>query len=145
MSQIWGLKDRDQPCEEAFVGTGEWKIGHELLVCICSPETLYYSGLCQKKHGQQIERGNCPPLLLWSSTYITASSSEACNARRTWTCESKFGGGPENEQRSEESLLWREAESAEFFSVWRREGLIVAFQYLKGACIYKHMQWQNKG
>lgn len=146
-----GIKGLRSALQRGFSGYWWIKIGHELVVCICSPETLYYTGLCQKKRDQQIEGGKCPPLLLWSPTYSTASNSEAPRARRTWTCKSKFGRGPQNEQRPEDSLLWRKTESAEIFCLEKRrlrEDLIMAFQYLKGADkkdIYKHMQWQNKG
>ena len=44
-------------------GTGEWRAGHEPVMCPHSPEGQLYPGLHQKKRGQQVEGGDPAPLL----------------------------------------------------------------------------------
>jgi len=58
--------------------TGIWQTGHKPAMYPHSPESQPYSGLRQKKHGQQVEGGDPSPLLcsgesspgvLWSPQY----------------------------------------------------------------------------
>jgi len=59
-----------------------------------------------QQHGQQVEGEDFAPLLHSSETSSRspASSSEAPNIRRTWTCWSKSRGGHNNDQRAGSNL-----------------------------------------
>lgn len=46
------------------LGSVPWREAqHDLIMCSCSTESWSYPGQHQKKHGQQVEGGDCVPLL----------------------------------------------------------------------------------
>lgn len=55
-------------CGAGYSKGGGWEMTRMRYCCAsasqdCSPEGQPYPGLHQKKHGQQVERGDSPPLL----------------------------------------------------------------------------------
>jgi len=42
-----GWRDWEQPCQGGLGGTGQWKDGHNLAGCACSPEDQPYPGVHQ--------------------------------------------------------------------------------------------------
>ena len=66
--QTGGWRNWQQPCREGLGDTSGWKIGHEPVMCACSPESQLYPGLCQKKCGQHVAGGDSPPLLCTRET-----------------------------------------------------------------------------
>jgi len=56
------------PAKKRPGGTGKWEAGHKPAMCPCSPESQPYSGLHQKKCGQQGKGGDTAPLLCTGET-----------------------------------------------------------------------------
>lgn len=50
-------------------------------ICACSLESQIYSGLHEKKHGQQVKRDDSSPLLSREPTWSIVSFSEGANTR----------------------------------------------------------------
>lgn len=81
----------EQPCREGHRSTGGSEAEHEPALWTHSPESQVYSGLQQKKRGQQLEGSDPPPQLVpqeiphWS----TVSSPGALSTSRTEMCSSR--------------------------------------------------------
>ena len=54
--------------KESAEGTDGWLDVHEPALRLCSPVSLPYPGLHQKKHGQQVKGGDPVPLLCTGET-----------------------------------------------------------------------------
>jgi len=115
-------------------------MGNELAMCTCSPESQSYPGLHEKKHDQQAESGDSPPLVCSHETppgVLTASSSGAPNTRKTWTLQTGSRGGSQKQSRGLEHLLHEERlRELDLFSLEKRKlwgEHTVAFLNIKGA------------
>jgi len=65
----------------------------------------------------------CPSALLWwDPTQSPASSSGALNTRRTWTCWSRFRGGPQKRSEGCSTSPVRSGWESWGCSAWRKEG-----------------------
>lgn len=80
-------RDREQPSQDGLGNGGGSEAGHESVICSCSPENKSCPGLHQKRHGQQVEAGHCPPLLC-SLRPCLQCCIQVCSPsiRRMWTC-----------------------------------------------------------
>lgn len=61
--QAGGRKIRAQPSQKDPGGAGGRQAERELAVCLHSPESQQYPGLCQKMHGKQVQGGDLDPLV----------------------------------------------------------------------------------